>query len=187
MPPFIVDLKHKSSLQSVISNNLTSHAWLALVKFMAFRSRFHPYSTHSTAAVTTSTCTSSSTSTASSGSSASVATNASGARTASSGSSASATNAATSGACSSGAFKETMPPTLPTHPLSPALGHIISTISSLRISLDQVRMDLNKLKKDFEEFALSNFSIESSVYKVCVMHMLRTTSHIKSWLLFRMI
>ena len=61
-----------------------------------------------------------------------------------------------------------MPPTLPTHPLSPALGHIIATLSSLRSSLDLLRIDLNKLKQDFEEFVVSNFSIECSVYKVCV-------------------
>eukprot|EP00731_Ephydatia_muelleri_P013201 Em0007g511a len=35
----------------------------------------------------------------------------------------------------------------------------------LRSSLDQLRIDLNKLKQDFEEFVVSNFSIDYSVYK----------------------
>ncbi|KAL5509201.1 hypothetical protein EMCRGX_G004530 [Ephydatia muelleri] len=42
----------------------------------------------------------------------------------------------------------------------------IRGFSCLRSSLDQLRIDLNKLKQDFEEFVVSNFSIDYSVYKV---------------------
>ena len=54
----------------------------------------------------------------------------------------------------------------PSHPLSPTLGFICTALTGIKSSLDELRKEQSSLKKEFNEFVISSFSIESSAYKV---------------------